>query len=76
VQEQTEEHKALESLLTKLGYLALTITVSLLLIVGGIVKLAFTVALNGNNDWIGLTSLALGTAGITSVYLWLLIKRR
>ena len=76
MQEKSEEYKAIESLLTKLAYIGLSIFVSLLLIIGGITKLTVTALFGGTNDWAGLAILTLGVAGRTSVFVGLSLKRR
>lgn len=76
MQEKSEEYKAMESLFVKLTYLGLGIVVSLLLVLGGIVKLAVTASFGGGNDWLGLSALTLGVAGLVAVFSWLSMKRR
>jgi cation transport ATPase len=73
---ESQDRKHMERLLLSLTYLAGAILLSMLLIIGGLVQLALTAALDGAHGWAGLLSLVIGATGLVSIYTWALISRK
>lgn len=72
---ERQERQQMERLLASLTYLAGSILLSILFIIGGLVYLALTAAWGGSRGWVGLLSLVIGVVGLVSIYTRALIKR-